>query len=685
MRKATTVHERLVRLLLGSLALFVAQVSFAQAQEYSFTTLSGARLGDGGAATNAHVGYPTGVVVGGGNTIYVAEYYRNRIRAIGADGIIRTVAGTGVTGFGGDGGPAASAMLNSPQALAMDSTGALYVADANNNRVRKVGSDGVISTIAGTGSAISSGDGGNALNAGINHPYGLAFDAAGNLYVSEMFAHRVRRIASDGTITTVAGNGVAGFSGDTGAATSAQLYEPASLGFDSFGNLYIADSRNDRVRKVAPDGLISTVAYVSFSFPYGLAVSAAGDLYIADTNCSLLKLPKDGAMYAIAGGDGTCTYNGDGVATDATVDIMEGLALAPNGDLYVSDSGNYRLRRISGGMISTVAGVGSAVEGDSATATFSILLGISVDASGNAYVADAYPNSRIRRITPAGMTSTIAGVGYMTWTGDGGPAATAGLSYPTDTAVDTAGRIYIADRVNNRVRRIGTDGIITTVAGNGTASGYSGDGMLATQTKLNRPRSVAVAGDGTLYIADQNNHRVRRVGTDGIITTFAGTGTAGFSGDGGLATSAALSGPQSVAVDSAGNVYIADYGNARIRKVSPDGIIVTYAGTGTVGTGGLGGPATSAQLDRPTGIAVDGNGRLFIAGGSLRVVRGDGTIQLVNGTGYPAYDVAVGADGSLYIAVIGGRVLRGVPQGGILDPKAPRAPAPVLSPLGNRK
>jgi len=676
-------YRSIRKFVLGSVAMLIAHASLAQAPVYHFTTLTGGRVGDGGPAAHAHLGYPTGVVVGPDGTVYVAEYYRNRIRSIGVDGVIHTVGGNGVAGFSGDGGPATLAMVNSPESLAMDSAGALYVADTNNNRVRRIGLDGVISTVAGNGSAISSGDGGNALNAGIYSPFGLAFDTAGNLYVSEIYGNRVRRIATDGTISTMAGTGVAGYFGDAVSATSARLYWPTSLGLDSAGNLFIADSRNDRVRKVSPDGTITTAVYRSPSAPYGLAVSADGDLYVADINCALLKYPQAAAPYEIAGGDHGCTYNGDGVAADATVDIMEGLALAPNGDLYVSDSGNYRLRRISGSMISTVAGVGSSVEGDSATATFSTLLGISVDASGNAYVADAYPNSRIRRITPAGVTSTVAGLGYIGWEGDGGPATAAGLSYPADTAVDAAGRIYIADRINNLVRRIGTDGIITTVAGGGPYG--SGDGVPATQSRLNRPRSVAVASDGTLYIADQNNHRVRRVGTDGIISTIAGTGTAGFSGDGGPATSAALNGPYSVAVDAAGNVYIADYGNARIRKVSPDGIIVTYAGNGNVGTDGMGGPATSAQLDRPTGIAVDGSGALFIAGGSLRVVQPDGTLQLVTGVGYPASDVAVGADGSLYVAVIGGRVLRGTEQKWGFDPKAPRAPAPVLSPLNNRK
>ena len=664
-----------------------------QAQEYSFTTLAGGRTGDGGRALDAVLGWPTGVVRAADGTLYVAEFSRHRVRAISADGTIRTVAGTGVAGYGGDAGAAVLALLDSPQELALDGSGALYVADTNNNRIRRIGSDGVITTIAGNGSPASAGDGGSALAASLYRPYGLAFDAAGNLYVSEMSGQRIRRIATNGTISTHAGTGVAGAGGDGGPATSAQLSDPTGLGIDAAGNLYVADSKNSRIRKIAPAGTISTAAGAGFggvelSFPYGLEVSPGGDLYIGDASCFLIRANANGTGSVLAGFEGECRYNGDGPANLANVDFMEGFALGPAGELYVSDSGNYRLRRVAGlydFSIATVAGIGSFADGDAAHAVFSMVSGLAMNAAGDVFVADTYPNGRIRKVTSQGQTSTVAGIGgYYGSLNDGAAATTAFLSYPTDIGFDGMGRMYVVDRIGNRVRRVDANGIISTVAGNGSASGYSGDGVPATQTKLNRPRAIAVAADGTFYIADQNNHRVRRVDTDGTISTVAGTGVAGFSGDGGQATGAMLNGPYALALDGTGNLYISDYGNARIRKVTPAGVITTYAGNGTLGDTGLGTLATQASINRPTGLAVDAHGRLFVAAGKLRVVGTDGVLRAVQGLTHPAWDVAIGTDDALYVAVQAGRVLRGEVKE-LSYPKTPRSPAPSLPPLGNRK
>jgi sugar lactone lactonase YvrE len=694
MREATTANRnRFVRSLFVGLALMLAQISGVQAQNYSFTTLTGGRVGDGGLAVNAVLGWPTGVVRAPDGTLYVAEFSGHRVRAIGADGAIRTVAGTGAAGYGGDGGAATAALLDSPQELALDANGVLYVADTNNHRIRRIAANGVITTVAGNGNPASAGDGGSALAASLYRPYGLAFDAAGNLYVSEMSGHRIRKIAVNGMISTYTGTGVAGAAGDGGPATSAQIAEPAGLGIDASGNLHVADSRNGRIRKITPAGTISTVVGggvggLQLSFPYGLEVSAAGDLYIGDASCVLFKVHADGTVQNMAGGNGDCTYNGDGPAADANVDFMEGFALDPAGNLYVSDSGNYRLRRIASVWpygITTVGGIGSFEDGDATHAVFSMLAGVATNGTGDVFVADTSPNGRIRKITPQGQTSTVAGTGgYYGTLNDGNAATMAFLSYPADVDFDGMGRMYIADRVGNRIRRVDANGIISTVAGNGTTSGYSGDGVLATQTKLNRPRAIAVAADGTFYIADQNNHRVRRVDTDGTISTVAGTGVAGFSGDGGQATNAMINGPYALALDGAGNLYISDYGNARIRKVTPAGIITTYAGNGTLGEAGLGGLAVQASINRPTGLAVDGQGQLFVAAGTLRVVGADGIFRAVQGLTHPAWDVAVGSDGSLYVAVQAGRVLRGVVKE-LSYPKTPRAPAPSLPPLSNRK
>lgn len=335
--------------------------------------------------------------------------------------------------------------------------------------------DGIITTLAGTGTRGSAGDGGPATSAQLSAPRTMAADAAGNVFVADTENHRIRKVDTSGTITRIAGTGVAGYSGDGGPATNAQLNNPHGVAVDGAGNVYVADSPNHRIRKISPAGIITTVA-----------------------------------------GTGTAGYNGDGIpATSARLAYPKGVEIAPDGSLYIGDANNHRIRR--------------------------------VDASGE--------------------ITTVAGSGVAGFSGDGGPATLARLNFPRNVAFDAAGNFYIADNDNYRVRRVDTSGVITTVAGTGVA-GYSGDGGPATSAQLNQVRDVAVDGAGNLYIADQVNHRVRRVDPAGTITTFAGTGVGGYNGDDRMAATAQLAGPRGVAVDSSGRVYIGDTGNHRIRRVS---------------------------------------------------------------------------------------------------------------------
>ena len=311
-------------------------------------------------------------------------------------------------------------------------------------------------------------------------------------------------------IVSVAGTGAIGFSGDGGQATSAELDYPVAGAVDAQGNLYFADDDNQRVRKVSPSGVITTVA-----------------------------------------GTGVAGFSGDGgQATSAELDFPTSVAVDSRGDIYIADAGN----------------------------------------------------DRVRKVSPSGVITTVAGTGAPGFSGDGGPATSAELYYPDAVAVGPHDQLYIADCLNARVRMVATSGTITTVAGDGVL-GFSGDGGPATSAELKSPIALATDPGGDLYIVDSTNQRVRMVSAQGTITTIAGNGVAGFSGDGGQATSAELNYPRGAAVDAAGNLYVADRFNNRIRKITPDGRISTIAGTGTVGYSGDGGQASSAQLSGPAGVA----------------------------------------------------------------------------------
>ena len=286
------------------------------------------------------------------------------------------------------------------------------------------------------------------------------------------------------------------------------------------------------------------------------------------------------------------------------------------GNVYIADSGNRRIRRVDlAGTISSFAGTGepgfSGDGGPASAARLDFPTGVAVDGEGNVYIADS-GNRRIRRVDLAGTISSFAGTGEPGFSGDGGPASAARLGNPWNVAVDGEGNVYIADSGNRRIRRVDLAGTISSFAGTGEP-GFSGDGGPASAARLGNPWNVAVDGEGNVYIADSGNRRIRRVDLAGTISSFAGIGEPGFSGDGGPASAARLGYPEGIAVDGAGNVYIADSSNRRIRRVDLAGTISSFAGTGEPGFSGDGGPASAARLNFPTGIAVDGAGNVYIA------------------------------------------------------------------------
>ncbi len=594
--------------------------------------------GDGGPATSAQLNGPTALTLDTAGNLYIADAGNYRVRRVSPAGIMTTVAGNGVQGYSGDNGPATKAQLNGLAGIAVDGSGNLYFSDTVGSWVRKVSAAGIITTIAGTGSNGYSGDNVPARGAQLNNPTGVAVDGSGNVYIADSSNFRVRMISAAGTITTVAGTGAGGFFGDGGPAVSAKFYRISGIAVDGAGNLFITDTFNARIRKVGTDGVINTVAgngtqgfggdrgpatLAAMNNPVGVAVDGLGNIFVADQNNYRIRVVVNGGTMGTYAGNGIQSYSGDnGPATAARMNQPAGMAVDGSGNIYIADTLNSSVRMVSpAGVITTLAGTGTAgYSGDGGQASSARLnnpAAVAVDSAGNIYIADTF-NSVIRKVLPSGVITTVAGGGSAT--GDGGAATSAALFLPQGVALDPAGNLFISDTGSARIRKVSAvDGSIATVAGNGTI-GYSGDGGPATSAQLNTPAGIAVDAIDNIFIADSHNNVVRRV-SGGVITTFAGNGIPGYSGDGGLGSNAQLTTPYAVALDISDNLYVADNGNSRIRELTVDGTISTVMGNGTAGFSGDGGPALTAEVNTPTGIAVDGSGNIYVVDSGNGLVR----------------------------------------------------------------
>jgi sugar lactone lactonase YvrE len=652
------IQELYARITVLLFALAGCLVSGLAAQ--NITTTAGGLVGDGGPATKAGLQEPFGLTQDKAGNTYVSDFSANRVRKIAANGTISTFAGTGVSGFSGDGGPATSAEISYPNGMVADSAGDVLIADGGNARIRKVDTTGVITTIAGTGVFGDTGDGGPATQAEIGQAFGMTLDKAGNLYFTDVTNCVVRKIDTAGIITTVAGDYPAGcgYNGDGISATTAMLNLPRGVVLDPAGNIYIADTMNHRVRVVNTAGIINTFAgdgIQGFTGDGGLATAAEignprglgykqGTIYIIPAGSSRIRSVVISTNIINTYVGSIFGYDGDNNPLLST-ELSGGTAMVFNsrGNMVFTDTFNARVRAVAGAVVKTVAG-GFVGDGGRATAASLVLPeDLTFDKAGNYYIADAGGN-RIRKVDSTGRISTVAGTGVSGYTGDGGAATSAELYYPNGVSVDSSGNLYIADTFNGVIRKVtaGTintfatnanfsylentaldaagnlyvadagacviwkitpAAVVTNVAGTIFVCGYAGDGGPATSAQLSSPYGVAVDKGGNIYIGDSGNSRIRKVSTAGIITSISGDGSCGFTGDGGPATSAEVCFPEGVAVDSLGNVYLADEGNARVREIS-HAIINTVGGTGVTGYNGDGLPALSTNLDDVVGVAI---------------------------------------------------------------------------------
>jgi uncharacterized protein (TIGR03437 family) len=543
--------------------------------------------GDGGAATDALIHAPVAVAVDSRGNVYIVASADNTVRKVDINGIISIFAGEGYRGYYGDVGQVAGstgqanvAGITSPQDIWVNSDGTVLIADAGNAAIRKVATDGTITTISGNGhtAAIASGDG-VATTLSMISPFSITADSSGNIYVAEYGTNRIRKIDTSGNITTAIGDGNQGFAGDGGPQNKVEMSGPTGVAVDGSANIYFADSRNNRVRKLAGgnvntivgNGLVSysgdggPATKAQLSAPGGVAVDAAGNIYIADTNNNVVRQVATNGNIANFAGNASPGSNGDGsVATGGQLNGPESLAVDGSGNVFIADTLNNKIRKVgANGVISTFG----------SSATFSAPYGLATDASGNVYVAE-FGGNRVRKISADGsIVTTIAGNGTSGYSGDGGDSAAAMLSGPKGVAVDSVGNIYIADSANNRVRKVSSNGSgglrIDTIAGNGRG-GFDTDGVPATSTSVGNPVAVALDAVGNIYIAD-GSLRVREVFLSGIITTIAGSASRGYTGDGGLASQASLNTPSALAVSSSGNVYFADTNNNAVRMLAPTG------------------------------------------------------------------------------------------------------------------
>jgi uncharacterized protein (TIGR03437 family) len=568
-------------------ALVLGRLASAQAN-FTIDTVAGSSwVGDGANAIGAILRQAEGLTADANGNVYIADAQDHRIRVLSSTGIIRTIAGNGIAGFSGDGGQAKDAQLNSPYGVLLDPRGNLFIADLGNSRVRRISPDGRITTVAGGGNLPAGGpnEGTLATLLALDAPRNLAMDSLGNLYISDFHAQRVYRLDTSGVLTTAVGTGVAGFGGDGGPAAASRIAYPTAVAVDRDDNLYVSDSQNHLVRRVS-HGLIAS--YARALTPTGLALDGKSTLYIADpAGGQIIEIPQAGKATAIS-------------------ISAHDLAFAADGSLYASDASVVR-RITPAGAVTTAAGGGDPARGDGSDPKQSLLnhpAGIAVDTAGTLYIADR-DNGRIRKVAN-GMITTLASE----------------LNGPQAVGVDLAGSVYVPDPDHHRVQKIGADGRLTIVPSTGLISpvyvvpGSAGElyvadtglgailrvdsrGVTTTlKDGLKGPRGLALDRQGGIYFTEMDGQRVSKLALDGSLTQLAN----GF-----------WNIPRAVVVSASGTLYVADTGLQQIVQIDLSGRAKVVAGTGVAGFSGDGGLASAAQLGFPWDIAAGPNGELYFA------------------------------------------------------------------------
>jgi uncharacterized protein (TIGR03437 family) len=664
---------------------FFLAITCGWGQNYSISTIAGQGLafGDGGPAANAKFGAISAVAMGADGSLYIADSIYHQVRKVTPDGKISLFAGGTVRGFAGDGGPATSALLDTPTALVVESGGSVYIGDSGNHRVRVVTPYGFIQTVAGNGqiapdpgiSPVLPGEGGPATAAPLNQISGLAFDSNSNLIISDLGNNRIFQV-SGGIIKTLAGNATTAPSLADQPALPATLSGPTGVATDLFGDIYFSELKTAVVRMIDPTGKmtrfigtgsltdqpIASGSPLSYPLiqPIGMASDAALNLYIIETGRISQYTPPNAyntsaTVQAIAGNlsQKVSSGTGDGGSPLSAGMNPRSIAISSQFTIYLADSlatpnFNNRVRMILNNTISTYAGGNAPTgKGDGSAATSAELYfpqALAIDPNkGTVYIADTGDN-RVRAVTADGKINTIAGTGTAGTTGNGGSATAANLNAPAGLALDSNGNLYVTD--GTLIRQVSAAGAIGTFAGGGTSTQ---EGAAEQSAALTQSGSLAVDAQNDVFV-DQLARVSEVSSATQLINTVAGNGTSGYSGDNGPGTAAQIGGSAGVAVDANGNLYIADGANGRVRKVDTTGAITTFAGGGTSKADGV--SATTAALNNPVAVAADPQGNVYIAeysGNRIRVVNAGGTIRTIAGNGPQGFsgDGAVSTNASL--------------------------------------